>query len=384
MKNSFAVVFDFDGVVVDSIDECFLVAVSAYNKMGGKIKLTRESKNLYKKYRAYLRITEDHVPALKMIEKGIFKKDYIKNSRNKFNKEKKEFVKNFYETRRELQKNDIKKWISLHKPFEEVINLIKRNEKKWNIFISSTKDKNSIAKILQSFGIRISSKRIFSREFSNDKSEHVKAISKLYKIPESRIIFIDDVLENLEMIKRKSEAKLALASWGYTTKEHINIAKEKGIKILHLKKIEKELNDIISLILPTVHKTVAIVIENNRKFLLIKRAQAPEINYWSFPGGHVEKGESLLDAAIREAREEIGEVKINKRPLFSFLHDVGINHKHECYVFSGKLLGRLKKNKEVKKFGFFSIEEMRRMNLTNYTLQIINKILDKENYYSNS
>ncbi|MEM5868876.1 MAG: NUDIX domain-containing protein [Candidatus Aenigmatarchaeota archaeon] len=378
MKKSFAIVFDFDGVIVDSLDECFLVSVRAYNEIGGNIKFSKKAKLLYKRYRPYLRVTEDHVAALKMIENGVFDKNYIKNSRTKFKKEKKEFVKKFYEIRREIQKEDIEKWISLHRPFENVVEFIKRNERMANIFISSTKDKNSIIKILKSLNIKIPKTKIFSREFSNDKSKHLKAISKIARIPERRIIFIDDVLENLEMIKRKSNAKLALASWGYVTKENIRIAKNMGIKILHLEKLERELNLMISLINPVIQKTVAIVIKNDGKFLLTKRAKPPEINYWCFPGGHVESNESIFEAAVREAKEEVGEVKINKRYLFSFVHDVGINHKHECYVFTGKLVGKLKKNKEVKKFGFFSLEEMKRMNLTNYTIQIINKILNSK------
>lgn len=380
MKNSFAIVFDFDGVIVDSLEECFIVSTRAYKELGGNIKISNKVKFLYKKYRPYLRITEDHLPAFKMIEKGIFDKNYIRNSRLKFRKEKKDFVEKFYKIRRELQRKDLSKWISLHKPFKNVVDLIKRKEKSWNIFISSAKDKYSILKILRSLGIRMSSRRFFSREFSNDKSEHIKMISSIYKIPENKIIFIDDVLENLEMIKRKSKAKPALASWGYTTKEHKMMARKMGIKILHLEKLEDELNDMISLIFPRIHKTIALIIKNDKKFLLIKRANNPEKNYWGFPGGHVENHETVFEAALREAEEEIGKVKINKRYLFSFIHDVGINHKHKCYVFLGKLIGKPKKNKEVKKFGFFSIDEMKKLNLTNYTLQIINRIINSEKF----
>lgn len=32
---------------------------------------------------------------------------------------------------------------------------------------------------------------------------------------------------------------------------------------------------------------------------------------WSFPGGHVEKGESLAEALVRELREEIGVIPID-------------------------------------------------------------------------
>jgi 8-oxo-dGTP diphosphatase len=49
----------------------------------------------------------------------------------------------------------------------------------------------------------------------------------------------------------------------------------------------------------------AIIIENER-VLLVKRGHAPLLGEWSIPGGVLEIGEMLRDAAIREAREETG------------------------------------------------------------------------------
>jgi 8-oxo-dGTP diphosphatase len=42
------------------------------------------------------------------------------------------------------------------------------------------------------------------------------------------------------------------------------------------------------------------------RVLLIRRGQAPLLGEWSLPGGVLECGESLREAAIREAREETG------------------------------------------------------------------------------
>src|SRR5437879_1421696 len=49
----------------------------------------------------------------------------------------------------------------------------------------------------------------------------------------------------------------------------------------------------------------AIIIEDNR-VLLVKRAHPPLQAEWSIPGGLLEVGELVRDAAIREAREETG------------------------------------------------------------------------------
>jgi ADP-ribose pyrophosphatase YjhB (NUDIX family) len=49
----------------------------------------------------------------------------------------------------------------------------------------------------------------------------------------------------------------------------------------------------------------AIVIESDR-VLLVKRAHPPIQGQWSIPGGVLEVGEMVREAAIREAREETG------------------------------------------------------------------------------
>jgi len=49
----------------------------------------------------------------------------------------------------------------------------------------------------------------------------------------------------------------------------------------------------------------AIVIEENR-VVLVKRAHPPLQAQWSIPGGVLEVGELVREAAVREAREETG------------------------------------------------------------------------------
>ena len=49
----------------------------------------------------------------------------------------------------------------------------------------------------------------------------------------------------------------------------------------------------------------AIIIENGR-VVLVKRAKPPQQAQWSIPGGALEVGELVREAAAREAREETG------------------------------------------------------------------------------
>ena len=42
------------------------------------------------------------------------------------------------------------------------------------------------------------------------------------------------------------------------------------------------------------------------RIVLVRRAIEPGYGLWVFPGGYVDRGEQVLDAALREAREECG------------------------------------------------------------------------------
>ena len=54
------------------------------------------------------------------------------------------------------------------------------------------------------------------------------------------------------------------------------------------------------------HIGVGILLIRNNKLLLVKRKYDPDAGYWSIPGGHIDLGEHVEDAAEREALEETG------------------------------------------------------------------------------
>jgi ADP-ribose pyrophosphatase YjhB (NUDIX family) len=49
-----------------------------------------------------------------------------------------------------------------------------------------------------------------------------------------------------------------------------------------------------------------IIRDPNDHIVLVRRAIEPGYGKWVFPGGFVDRGEQVLDAAVREAREETG------------------------------------------------------------------------------
>ena len=48
------------------------------------------------------------------------------------------------------------------------------------------------------------------------------------------------------------------------------------------------------------------VVHRGGRLLVVKRAEDPHRGLWAFPGRKVEAGETPMEAALRETREEVG------------------------------------------------------------------------------
>lgn len=64
---------------------------------------------------------------------------------------------------------------------------------------------------------------------------------------------------------------------------------------------------------------LAVTLDGDR-VLLVQRRNPPDAGLWGFPGGHVEPGETALDAAARELHEETG---VTARPL-AYLDNIDV------------------------------------------------------------
>ncbi|MFJ3594658.1 NUDIX domain-containing protein [Streptomyces sp. NPDC090082] len=56
----------------------------------------------------------------------------------------------------------------------------------------------------------------------------------------------------------------------------------------------------------TIRYTADVVLFADRHVLLIERGWDPHAGCWALPGGHVDAGETSLEAAVRELEEESG------------------------------------------------------------------------------
>lgn len=84
------------------------------------------------------------------------------------------------------------------------------------------------------------------------------------------------------------------------------------------------------------------IVENENKIVLLKRGIEPELGKWVFPGGYVDRGEKVEEAAIRETREECG-IRIRIKDLLGVYSYPGWVEAVVVYVteyLSGELVPR--------------------------------------------
>ncbi|TSB45646.1 NUDIX hydrolase [Alkalicoccobacillus porphyridii] len=82
-----------------------------------------------------------------------------------------------------------------------------------------------------------------------------------------------------------------------------------------------------------------LVFDDNRNILLVNNKKG-STSYWSPPGGAVEAGETLEEAAVREAFEETGyHVEIGKFHSVRELFFYEANHHVMIFTFYAKIIG---------------------------------------------
>jgi len=124
---------------------------------------------------------------------------------------------------------------------------------------------------------------------------------------------------------------------------------------------------------------VGAIVIHNARVLLVKRAHPPIEGQWSIPGGVLEVGELMREAAVREAREETGLIVEPGELLGVFdrvLRDTGGRVQYH-YVLVDFLCrpvgGELRAASDAAEVRWFTPEELPGLSLPDDTLGVIQK-----------
>ena len=124
---------------------------------------------------------------------------------------------------------------------------------------------------------------------------------------------------------------------------------------------------------------VSVAVLRDRSIMLVRRGRAPSKGLYAFPGGRVEPGESLEEAARRELLEETG-VEVG---ALAQLREILIDSRgdggsfYRLTVFGARhLRGEPAADDDADEAAFFSLAEIERLPLTDSTLEIVLELLD--------
>lgn len=87
---------------------------------------------------------------------------------------------------------------------------------------------------------------------------------------------------------------------------------------------------------PQLGVSTLVLYEEN--LLLVKRGKQPAKGLWSLPGGRVEWGETLQEAARREVKEETG-LLVENLTFAEFVDVIRSDHHFVIAVFAARLAG---------------------------------------------
>ena len=240
-------VLDFDGVIVDSAQECWLRCVDASNADDSLLNIMKNDKNKnqsFLKFRYLVGPPHEYyylVKALENVNTGT--EEEIVDKFNTFvttNNEENayRFKKYFFNSRKLHKKKDFSDWVSCNKVYKQVIEMAKKFMAHDKLFIATMKDEQSVADILSYNKIKCPMSHILGNSHGTNKYEHILKIIEMSKgVKNNEICFIDDNYKHL-IETATIGVTMRLATWGYVSEETLITAQNCGVKLINLSDCE--------------------------------------------------------------------------------------------------------------------------------------------------
>jgi phosphoglycolate phosphatase-like HAD superfamily hydrolase len=221
VSSSTLLVLDFDGVICDSIDECFASSWTAYHELYRKSRpprLPSQARSDFAGLRPFIRTGEDFLLIQEMLASGTSVHD-----QNGFDEAAREagaekmslFRELYYEARTALLHEDRDSWIAMNRIYPHMIAAFSLLLPAAPFYILSTKKPSFIAETLAAHHIKVPAPRILFTD-REPKLETVERLLCEEGFPAA--FFVED---QIDAIRGNSNPRIQvrLATWGYVRQE---------------------------------------------------------------------------------------------------------------------------------------------------------------------
>lgn len=212
-------VLDFDGVICDSIDECFVSSWVAWHRLQGRslpAALAIELRARFAALRPFIRSGEDYVVIQKLLagERRVATQEEFDAALAAEGAEGMRRLKEvFYAARGDLLASDRAYWLSLNRVYPHVRAPLAAVAGRPDALVLSTKKSEFIVEILAANDIAIPQERVLHTG-SRSKADVITGILG----PDDRALLVDDQIDHL-VACRHPRIDVRLALWGYVRPE---------------------------------------------------------------------------------------------------------------------------------------------------------------------
>jgi len=240
------IVFDFDGVLVDPLVSVNRAATRAYNELNGTNFKEEFFAKKFEEATHLIRTGKDVLPLMGMIAEGL---DTSNSKREEIEKWKQalgekrvlELEEEYY--KRKLENRKLDGWEKTIKPHETAISAFLEIQKKFETWIVTTRDSESIIKFFEKKGVKIDHKKIIDKSFSHDKDKQFKLLKFKTDTEYNHMIFFEDTIYN-SLIVQSLGVHVCISTWGFSNKEQWEKARENGIKVITQEEIKPSIRSI--------------------------------------------------------------------------------------------------------------------------------------------
>jgi phosphoglycolate phosphatase-like HAD superfamily hydrolase len=237
-------IFDFDGVLLYSLDE---IVLTVYNTATGKqvtslSDLPQPLVGLFRRNRFHVQPIGDGI----LLMNWCLRK-YSRESERILQPQEYQAIiaatdepvvqrtQRVYETRQRFIERDAAGWTALHRPFQPLWNELVRRQNQQGFVILTNKNRYATERLCRYFGLNIQPKDIYSGDNGVSKIENMQQIQERYG--GGPYYFLDDSLKNLQELDRalnrqKKVLVALLAAWGYTGPADAELAQKSGCEVL--------------------------------------------------------------------------------------------------------------------------------------------------------